>query len=502
MSYFLIGIGGTGARCIEAFIHLNAAGLLNGEEKVHLIYVDADVSCGNLVKTQVACTAYNKAVAIGYVENTVFKNELNDYNARVWQPIDDGQKNMDIIYQNETMKNSRDDNDKSLAMLYESLFTKQERTTSLSMGFRGHPAIGASIINLKLDKDDLLWKDIIQDINSDKEPKVFLMGSVFGGTGAAGIPNIAKKLKKEINIASGRCVALISAALVLPYFQIPQADEKNRREMQAKTEEFILNTKYSLDYYNKHRLIDSAEGVFDCIYTIGDDVLTSVDTFALGAAEQKNTPNYIEMYAALAAIDFFNCTDIDNISSRVFMVGRNNEDNKIQWEDLPNSLIKPSLLNKLSTFAIYLYIYQTCVFPSLQAIHENQELEKNNKWYIDLFKKSAKFDLHETTNEEKYHNLELLAKYSRIWFEWMNDIVSNNQRLMELFDKNLYNKAIQHDAYLYDAMSITLPKKSGEITLTYIDLWKKLCHIKHKKNSSTDLKSFMSDLYNIASIRG
>jgi hypothetical protein len=28
MSYYVIGIGGTGAKCVEAFIHLCAAGLM------------------------------------------------------------------------------------------------------------------------------------------------------------------------------------------------------------------------------------------------------------------------------------------------------------------------------------------------------------------------------------------------------------------------------------------------------------------------------------------
>lgn len=51
MSYYLIGIGGTGARCMESFIHLNGAGLLKDNQAVNLLYVDADVSCGNLTRT-------------------------------------------------------------------------------------------------------------------------------------------------------------------------------------------------------------------------------------------------------------------------------------------------------------------------------------------------------------------------------------------------------------------------------------------------------------------
>lgn len=60
MSYYLIGIGGTGARCMEAFVHLVGAGLLKDNQPVKIVYVDADVSCGNLVRTQEMVNLYEK----------------------------------------------------------------------------------------------------------------------------------------------------------------------------------------------------------------------------------------------------------------------------------------------------------------------------------------------------------------------------------------------------------------------------------------------------------
>lgn len=47
MSIYIIGIGGTGARCIEAIIHFAALGLFN-QETLHLLFVDADETNGNL----------------------------------------------------------------------------------------------------------------------------------------------------------------------------------------------------------------------------------------------------------------------------------------------------------------------------------------------------------------------------------------------------------------------------------------------------------------------
>ena len=51
MKYYLISIGGTGAKCLEAFVHMNAAGLMKNRGEIKIIYVDPDASNGNLAKT-------------------------------------------------------------------------------------------------------------------------------------------------------------------------------------------------------------------------------------------------------------------------------------------------------------------------------------------------------------------------------------------------------------------------------------------------------------------
>lgn len=74
MSYYLIGIGGTGARCLEAFVHMTGAGLLNTNQDVKIVYVDADTSCGNLTKTQETVNLYKKVLNLNFGESGIFKN--------------------------------------------------------------------------------------------------------------------------------------------------------------------------------------------------------------------------------------------------------------------------------------------------------------------------------------------------------------------------------------------------------------------------------------------
>lgn len=76
MSYYMIGIGGTGAKCLEAFIHLCGAGLLKDSQPVKFVYVDADVSCGNLQRTQKAADLYAKAQKIGFGDTGILKMRL------------------------------------------------------------------------------------------------------------------------------------------------------------------------------------------------------------------------------------------------------------------------------------------------------------------------------------------------------------------------------------------------------------------------------------------
>ena len=44
--FFVLGIGGTGMRCIESLIHLCAMGMLD-ETEIHLLALDTDKNNGN-----------------------------------------------------------------------------------------------------------------------------------------------------------------------------------------------------------------------------------------------------------------------------------------------------------------------------------------------------------------------------------------------------------------------------------------------------------------------
>ena len=79
--YFIIGIGGTGMRCIEAFTHLCAIGLFDNKE-IDILSIDTDTNNGNKGRSEQLIDRYIriKGGADGKpTANSFFTAKLNIY---------------------------------------------------------------------------------------------------------------------------------------------------------------------------------------------------------------------------------------------------------------------------------------------------------------------------------------------------------------------------------------------------------------------------------------
>ena len=243
MKYYLISIGGTGAKCLEAFVHMNAAGLMKRDGEVKIIYVDPDANNGNLVKTRETVKAYRKSFNVMAQKNDFFKNQLSESES-VWNPVPgDSDRDLSEIFLRASMNDS-------LGSLFDVLFSKTEQTTKLNEGFRGHPSIGAAVIGLNMDMegDASVWKAMADDVK-EEEARIFFFGSVFGGTGAAGFPNIAKIVREKLDKKSGEKVK-IAGCLMLPYFDFTSASENDKRDKKTGKEIIVPDpTKFKASTY-------------------------------------------------------------------------------------------------------------------------------------------------------------------------------------------------------------------------------------------------------------
>ena len=258
------------------------------------------------------------------------------------------------------------------------------------------------------------WNKFIQDIDNDPNARVFLAGSIFGGTGASGFPTIARLVKNELEDSSGENVKL-GGALVLPYFYFtfPQNDG----ELKAESRHFLMNTQAALQYYYH---LWKQTGVYDAVYLLGDEPRTEVDS-CVGGAEQQNAPHFIELYASLAAIHFFGPNFEADQPAQYFLTARHQKDN-LQWKDLPdgnNGLTIRSQIGKLARFAFaYLSVYQ----PMLQDIGNGKRKSYSAPWFIDFFKRRDRSSI---SHDQMETSLRAIEEYCHDFLLWLANIQAN-----------------------------------------------------------------------------
>lgn len=482
MSYYLIGIGGTGARCMEAFIHLSGANLLKDDNPVHLINIDPDVSCGNLQEFQNSWELYNRTYEMKC--KVVFGNKLEE--PKAFNPVPENLETMDDVFGSGLMRTSN----QKLSCLYEAMFTPEERKTDLKVGFHGHPVIGAAVLGLTMDtENDETWKSIIEQIKVDDDPRVFIFASVFGGTGASGFPNVAKILKNKIpNNKDGENKMKLGGCLMLPYFAFatPKKENGAEDELYAKFDDFIYNTTEALKYYDANKYIGD---VFNSVYLIGDHEQPVQGEFALGAAEQRNNAHFIEIYAALAAFDFFNKPEEELKKPTHPMIATQSE--KLTWGDFPNPCVYGDLQRKLATFIRFIYVYRAYTFGHLSRCRADKNHKKNVSWVISLVEKAGQIDLYQDT--ESWNRFEKLAIYCDRFLAWLEQI-TRNKRCEFLINRQIFDRNLLVEPY-----QVVFPITEQKDKLTEKVVFQELSKFKDISPTSSGAGILLEALYKICS---
>jgi hypothetical protein len=408
-SFHVLGIGGSGTKGIEAFIHLMSAGI--APKDVDLGFLDQDTTNGNLIQTQRVIRLYQNLhdkLAADLAQTRpacpLFKAGINKRSGYsrpvpVWQPIASSYETMASLFQNSLLRREARH---MLNCLYD---PDNELTLDLVHGFRGRPAIGQAVLAAGAHNGLPFWRDMeakLRDAEqSAEDQKYFMIGSVFGGTGAAGIPSVARWLARDLARQQRRGETAIGATLMLPYFRypddVPGGEVSKGRLPPSAT--MLARTRFALEYYRMH-----LEGVasrrdhhrkFDALYVIGWPEMINLHYESSGGQEQRNPALMVELLAALAAAHFSSgCpeadadADADAGVGRVYRAGYVGD--TIDWDDLPSPVPGKSgelVMRQLATlvrFAFtYKYIYHESIFG------ENAKEEYHDQvWYCNLLGKS------------------------------------------------------------------------------------------------------------------
>ncbi|MDW8301161.1 MAG: hypothetical protein RML38_01760 [Bacteroidia bacterium] len=303
---FLFGIGGTGARVIKHFTFLLANGVpLSGIDTVVPILVDPDKGNGDLNKTLSIVDLYTRIRNnVDLSQSEFFKVKLSTlYSiAKEMDANSISTMNEDAFTQKIQGIQSKKFKDyislstltRETQALCRLLFSDENLETPLDVGFKGNPNMGSVVLN------QFSQSDFFNFFASsfDRNDKIFIISSIFGGTGSSGFPILLKNLRNPSeSIPKHDYIknAIIGAITVLPYFNL-----ENDANSKINSNTFISKAKAALDYY-QHTIIPNKE--LNILYYVGDNENATYKN-AEGGQLQENRAHFVEFISALSVFDF------------------------------------------------------------------------------------------------------------------------------------------------------------------------------------------------------
>ena len=290
---YIFGIGGTGARVLRSFTMMLAAGVDIKADAVVPIIIDPDASNADLTAVVQLINTYRSVRSNltfpQIVRTSFFRKEIlqifQNYTMHMQGSVD---KSFNEFVDLPSM-------DKPTQALMRILFSEKNIHSSMDVGFKGNPNIGSVVLNqiVKSDEFSMFANSFEQD------DKIFIISSIFGGTGASGFPLLLKTLRTNNDMPNHDLInsAEIGAITLLPYFKLEQSEES---AIDSST--FITKTKSALAYYEKNIIYNNS---INALYYLADDVSNTYPNHE-GGSLQKNAAHLVEFLAATAIVDFCN----------------------------------------------------------------------------------------------------------------------------------------------------------------------------------------------------
>lgn len=365
LTYF--ALGGSGIRALEPLLHLCALGL--GPRQLNVVMIDPDQSNAAVDRSKslldLYCRIRGALLREGSLAEGYFRTEVKDVVGQsvLWSPIADEDNQQSAVFQSRVDRPLMNGPSKALGELFDLLYAERIRKMDLTLGFRGVPSIGTVFMNRL--REQPFFQQLLTTAQTDAGSVFFAVGSLFGGTGAAALPVVGRALVDGIqeegrNGIRGLPSHRVGSALLMPYFTLPAPPAAVHEDGGPRPEAavFAQNAAAALPTYT------SGQARFGAYYVIGDGEPREQEKNAVGGAAQENPSHYVELYAALAALDFTARGGETPTASvpvfRTIAVGQNN----VQWSDLP---ISEASRRRLMGGFVAVHTYLTVFRPDAQA---------------------------------------------------------------------------------------------------------------------------------------
>lgn len=295
---FVFCIGGTGLRVMKSIIMLLSAGYDSKGYSVVPVLIDPHQDLKEKTQLDGLMESYIKIYDYVVGKNTDdVNNPLNGFFGTEilrWQSLDDQQNPTDSVMSSQLSFGSylgignianKDVNH----YLLQTLYSEANLNNKLSVGFKGNPNVGTVVLSDMIKGAD--WFDAVKR-HFEEGDRIFIISSIFGGTGASGYP-LLEKMIRNCNSCPNLKGALMGAVTVLPYFELQ--DPKDDTSSFIDSSNFLTKTKAALAYYEKNVLSDY-------LYYIGES--SQKNSYKNDEVKQENPAHFIELVAATALFDF------------------------------------------------------------------------------------------------------------------------------------------------------------------------------------------------------
>ena len=428
---YVFAIGGSGERVMRSLIMLLASGVTVNAKKVIPVFIDNDVTSDAYTKCCELLKYYSDTTENGgkvgahtlysylhgqNVPSSFFKTEIG-------KPVTLNKAGNNIGNLSGIIGGINDDNPlyANLTEERDLLFTEDDLTMPLKIGFVGNPNIGSVVLN-SLSLADKAFGGIMHDLSSGDG--VFVVGSLFGGTGAAGFPLVVNTINK-INEANR---PLLGGVAVLPYFSVNSAENKtpkgtiDTKRWDVNSDSFDTKTRAALMYYDEY-MRD-----MDFLYYVGDRDGKDVYDHVAGGSGQKNPADLVEVMAALSVVDFSKQEKGDNVKYKIPIWGLNKPSSGSSTSNvsgIKNSDLKKALVK----------------FVMMKQIFKNENFLKeaiNQQW--DYAKRIGFTQEMRMSVIDQYRQGDFtwswgLNNFIAKWTEWMNELGRGTNRQFLIFDE-------------------------------------------------------------------
>ena len=449
MRLFLFAIGGTGARVVRSLTMMLASGIdgLDSSTEIVPVIIDYDLSNADKTRAVTALEKYSQIHSSLYPDATVQGVNYNDNffmtkltplkNAGIsgaqdlqaeyelyFGPAGTAIKFTDYLGLSSMQAKP---NEKVTLDLLNALYDDSDQNDrnaelnlELTLGFKGKPNIGSVVFHELRSTPEL--QKFFATYNAVNGDRVFIISSIFGGTGSSGFPEIVNAIRshQDPNVQN----AIIGATVVLPYFGLGTPDPSTGDTGAVDAGSFASKSVAALTYYH-----NSLNSKINSLYYVGDENIDAYD-YSEGSTRQENRAHIVEFVAATSIIDFMK-RNVGTNDHHAFEYGIKDErkSSAIKLDDFYDES-KTGYLDNLSEFTLAVKYYRDVIcgdrnkVKSSTAFYSTNAFALNGKLGRGVFKLFDEFIDIEYNNGQRGH-----------WgfYPWLNEMINHDHKL------HLYN---------------------------------------------------------------